>query len=60
MNDKQGRAKVNGDVVKPMIGIYDFSYSPYALGDALTRVNAPRGPYQVPSTVNQFRMHIFH
>lgn len=44
MNDKQRHAKVNDDAAKPMIGIYDFSYSPYALGDALTRVNAPRRP----------------
>jgi hypothetical protein len=36
MNEAQGGAKVSGGAAKPMIGIYDFSYSPYALGDALT------------------------
>lgn len=30
------RARTGGDARKPMIGIYDFSYGPYALGDALT------------------------
>jgi hypothetical protein len=36
MSDAQGRGRTNGDAGKPMIGIYDFSYGPYALGDALT------------------------
>jgi hypothetical protein len=31
---QQGRT--SSDAGKPMIGIYDFSYGPYALGDALT------------------------
>ena len=34
MSDTRGRT--GGDARKPMIGIYDFSYGPYALGDALT------------------------
>ena len=36
MSDPQGRSRASGDAGKPMIGIYDFSYGPYALGDALT------------------------
>jgi len=36
MSDMQGRGRTSGDAGKPMIGIYDFSYGPYALGDALT------------------------
>ena len=36
MNDTQGRGSAKMDAGKPMIGIYDFSYGPYALGDALT------------------------
>ena len=31
-----GRCGTSSDTEKPMIGIYDFSYGPYALGDALT------------------------
>ena len=36
MSDTQGRSRASSDAGKPMIGIYDFSYGPYALGDALT------------------------
>lgn len=36
MSDTQGRGLTSGRTTKPMIGIYDFSYGPYALGDALT------------------------
>jgi hypothetical protein len=36
MSDTQGRSGTSSDAGKPMIGIYDFSYGPYALGDALT------------------------
>jgi len=36
MSDTQGRSRTSSDAGKPMIGIYDFSYGPYALGDALT------------------------
>jgi hypothetical protein len=36
MSEMQERVGTNGNVGKPMIGIYDFSYGPYALGDALT------------------------
>lgn len=36
MIDTQGHASIRERAAKPMIGIYDFSYSPYALGDALT------------------------
>jgi len=36
MSDTQGRGCTSSDAGKPMIGIYDFSYVPYALGDALT------------------------
>lgn len=36
MSDTQGGEPTGGDAGKPMIGIYDFSYAPYALGDALT------------------------
>jgi hypothetical protein len=36
MSDAQGRGPTSSDAGKPMIGIYDFSYSPFALGDALT------------------------
>ena len=35
MSDAQGRGRIGGPV-RPMVGIYDFSYGPYALGDALT------------------------
>ena len=34
MSDTRGR--IVSDTAKPMIGIYDFSYNPYALGDTLT------------------------
>lgn len=36
MSDTQGRGRTSIDAGKPMIGIYDFSYGPYSLGDALT------------------------
>jgi hypothetical protein len=36
MNDNADPRGAGGDPEKPMIGIYDFSYGPYALGDALT------------------------
>ena len=36
MSDAQGRGPTSSDAGKPMIGIYDFSYCPFALGDALT------------------------
>jgi hypothetical protein len=36
MSGAQGRGHTGTDAGKPMIGIYDFSYGPYALGDALT------------------------
>ena len=36
MNGTHGRSGTSNDTGKPMIGIYDFSYGPYALGDALT------------------------
>src|SRR5437763_471474 len=36
MSDTQGLGRTGSDAGKPMIGIYDFSYGPYALGDALT------------------------
>lgn len=36
MSGTQGRSGTSSDAGKPMIGIYDFSYGPYALGDALT------------------------
>jgi hypothetical protein len=36
MNELQEKVGTNGDAGKPMIGIYDFSYVPYALGDTLT------------------------
>ncbi|MEK6208838.1 MAG: hypothetical protein AABM64_00490 [Pseudomonadota bacterium] len=36
MSEMQERVGTNGDAGKPMIGTYDFSYGPYALGDALT------------------------
>jgi len=36
MNDEQELSCAAGVASKPMIGIYDFSYGPYALGDALT------------------------
>jgi hypothetical protein len=32
----QDLSRAGGETSKPMIGIYDFSYGPYALGDALT------------------------
>ena len=31
-----GRGEIRGHPAKPAIGVYDFSYAPYALGDALT------------------------
>lgn len=36
MSDTLDRARANCDPGKPMIGICDFSYGPYALGDTLT------------------------
>ena len=36
MSHAPGHSRTDGDTGKPMIGIYDFSYGPYALGDALT------------------------
>jgi hypothetical protein len=36
MSDTQGLVRTSSNATKPMIGIYDFSYGPYALGDALT------------------------
>jgi hypothetical protein len=36
MRGAQRHGRTGGDAGKPLIGIYDFSYSPYALGDALT------------------------
>lgn len=36
MNGTHGRSGTSSVTGKPMIGIYDFSYGPYALGDALT------------------------
>lgn len=36
MSDRLDRTGARGDPGNPMIGIYDFSYGPYALGDALT------------------------
>ena len=36
MSGAQGRSGTSSDAGKPLIGIYDLSYGPYALGDALT------------------------
>jgi len=36
MSDTLDRGRASGDPGKPMIGIYDFSCGPHALGDALT------------------------
>ena len=37
MSDTRGRGRTSSDAGKPMIGIYDFSYGPYALGDGDVR-----------------------
>lgn len=36
LNDTSALLRMDDRAAKPMIGVYDFSYGPYALGDALT------------------------
>lgn len=52
MSDTQGLGRTSNDAGKPMIGILDFSYAPYALGDTLTwQMNLAVGAHEAGATV---------
>ncbi len=58
MSDTQDRGRASRDAGKPMIGILDFSYAPYALGDALTwQMNLAVGAHESGATaIDQYIM----